>query len=134
MKRKWEEIFFECIWLGGKEIKWWSLCVFSLSLPKSFLSKIELKLKEEIGHYFWTKMPMHNCTLASSTLIFFTLFFFFFLMDVAWLYFILFYIFPWTFPCTSSFLFSLFFFFFSFDLLGSRCLSLFFFLIIIFKS
>ena len=29
--------------------------------PKCFLSKMERKLKREIGHHFWTKMPMYNC-------------------------------------------------------------------------
>ena len=65
-------------WVGMKESKWWGLGVSSPSLPKSFLLKMEIKLKEEIGHHFWMKMPICNCTWASSTLLFFTLFFFFF--------------------------------------------------------
>ena len=65
-------------WVGMKESKWWGLGVSSPSLPKSFLLKMEIKLKEEIGHHFWMKMPICNCTWASSTLLFFTLFLFFF--------------------------------------------------------
>ena len=38
------------------------LGVFSPILPKNFLPKMERKLKEKIGHHFWTKMPMCNCT------------------------------------------------------------------------
>ena len=83
-------------WVGMKESKWWGLGVSSPSLPKSFLLKMEIKLKEEIGHHFWTKMPICNCTWASSTLLFFTLFFFsfsFFLLDVACLLLFFFYFF-----------------------------------------
>ena len=52
-------------WVGRKENKWWGSCIFSPGPPKSFLSKIERKLKGEIGHNFWTKMPMYNCTWVS---------------------------------------------------------------------
>ena len=51
------KIFLECVWLGGeesvfgwvgrKENKWWGLGIFFPNLPKSFLSKIERKLKGE---------------------------------------------------------------------------------------
>ena len=34
-------------WMGRKKNKWWGLGVFSLDPPKSFLSKIKRKLKEE---------------------------------------------------------------------------------------
>ena len=60
-----------------KENKLWDLDVFSPSPLKSFLPKIRKKLKEEIMHHFWTKMPMCSCTWASSTLLFFTSFFLF---------------------------------------------------------
>ena len=84
-------------WVGMKESKWWGLGVSSPSLPKSFLLKMEIKLKEEIGHHFWTKMPICNCTWASSTLLFFTLFFSFsfsfFLLDIACLLLVFFYFF-----------------------------------------
>ena len=84
-------------WVGMKESKWWGLGVSSPSLPKSFLLKMEIKLKEEIGYHFWTKMPICNCTWASSTLLFFTLFFSFsfsfFLLDVACLLLFFFYFF-----------------------------------------
>ena len=75
-------------WVEMKENKWWDLGVFFLDPLKSFLPKSERKLKGEIGHHFWTKMPMCNCTRASSTLLFFTPFFFFYLLDVAF-YFLL---------------------------------------------
>ena len=39
-------------WMGRKENKWWDSSVFSPSLPKIFLSKIERKLKREIKHHF----------------------------------------------------------------------------------
>ena len=39
-----------------------NLGIFSLIPPKNFLSKMERKLKIKIGHHFWTKMPMCNCT------------------------------------------------------------------------
>ena len=38
------------------------LGIFSLIQPKNFLSKMERKLKGKIGHHFWTKMSMCNCT------------------------------------------------------------------------
>ena len=34
-------------WMGRKENKWWGLGVFSPGPPKSFLSKMERKLKVE---------------------------------------------------------------------------------------
>ena len=50
------------------------LDVFSPDPPKSVLSKIDRKLKGEIGHLIWTKMPR---TIATSlALLFFALFFF----------------------------------------------------------
>ena len=65
-------------WMGRKENKWWGPCVFFLDPPKSFLLKIEKKLKGKIGYHFWTKMPMCNYIWASSMLLFFPPFFFFF--------------------------------------------------------
>ena len=49
-------------WVGRKDNKWWGQGVFSPGPPKSFLSKMERKLKVEIWHHFWTKVPMCNCT------------------------------------------------------------------------
>ena len=44
-----EKNFFECVWLDGrKENKWWGVCIFSPGPPKSFLPKMERKLKEKI--------------------------------------------------------------------------------------
>ena len=84
-------------WVERKKNKWWGLGVFSPGPLKRFLPKIERKVKGEIGHHFWMKMPMCNCTRALSTLLFFTLFFFplgcyllFFLMDDACLFFLFF--------------------------------------------
>ena len=97
-------------WVGSKENKWWGLGIFSLGPPKSFLSKIERKLKRKIRHNFWTKMPctvglgLHPCSFSSQPFFFFP---YFFHLDVAC-------------PCP-------FFFFFSFHLLGRRCLPFFFF-------
>ena len=51
-------------WVERKENKWWNLSVFSLGPPKSFLSKMERKLKGEIGHHFWMTMSMYNCTFT----------------------------------------------------------------------
>ena len=40
--------FLECVWLSVKEgNKWWGLDIFSLDQPKSFLFKMEKKLKRE---------------------------------------------------------------------------------------
>ena len=39
-------------WMGRKKNKQWNSSVFSPVSPKSFLSKIERKLKGKIGHYF----------------------------------------------------------------------------------
>ena len=50
---------------------------FSLGPPKSFLLKMEKKLKGKIWHHFWTEVPMYNCTWASSSC--FSSHFFFFL-------------------------------------------------------
>ena len=49
MKRKWEENFFWSVigWVGRKENKCWGLGVFSPGPPKSFLSKMERKMKGE---------------------------------------------------------------------------------------
>ena len=48
--------------------------------PKNFLPKIERKLKKKIGHHFWTKIPMCNCTWpclrCSSSFFIFYLFLF----------------------------------------------------------
>ena len=49
-------------WMGRKENKLMAPSVFSPGLPKSFLPKMERKLKGEIEHHFWTKMSMCNCT------------------------------------------------------------------------
>ena len=49
LERKWEWKFFWSVfgWVGRKENKWWGLVVFSPDPPKSFLPKIERKLKGE---------------------------------------------------------------------------------------
>ena len=49
MERKWEgKLFWNVFgWVGRKENKWWSLGVFSPNPSKSFLPKIERKLKRE---------------------------------------------------------------------------------------
>ena len=61
IKKMGRKIFLSVFgWMGRKENKWWNPCIFSPSSQKSFLSKIERKLKREIVHYFWTKMPMYN--------------------------------------------------------------------------
>ena len=56
------------------------LGIFSLIQPKNFLSKMERKLKGKIGHHFWTKMSMCNCTWpclrCSSSFFIFYLFLF----------------------------------------------------------
>ena len=67
-------------WVGRKENKWWNPDVVSPCPPKSSLSKMEKKLRGKIGHHFWTKMPMCNCTWACprcSSSFFFSFFFFF---------------------------------------------------------
>ena len=71
------ENFFEICLVGGRKENKWSLSVFFSGSPKSFLPKIWRKLKGEIGHHFWTIMPMYSCNWAFSTLHFFTFFFFF---------------------------------------------------------
>ena len=61
-------------WVERKENKWWDSGVFSLGLPKSFLPKMERKLKRKIGYHFLTKMPICSCTwacLRCSSLFFF---------------------------------------------------------------
>ena len=98
-----------------KENKCWDSGIFFLNPPKNFLSKIERKMKEKIEHHFWKKMPMCNCTWASSTLLFFILFFLWMLPAPFLLF--LFYFLLWTFAASSS-LFFFFFFFFFFYLLG----------------
>ena len=52
--------------------------VFSPLAHQKVLSKIERKLKREIGYHFWTKMPMYNCTFTYVA--FFTFFFFLFFL------------------------------------------------------
>ena len=54
MKRKLEGKLFWSVfgWVGRKKNKWWDLGVFFPSPLKSFLSKIERKLKGKIGHHF----------------------------------------------------------------------------------
>jgi len=49
LERKWEgKLFWSMIgWVGRKENKWWDSNVFSSGPPKSFLSKVERKLKAE---------------------------------------------------------------------------------------
>ena len=100
---------FGCV--ERKENKWWDSGVFSLGSPKSFLSKMERKLKRKIRHNFWTKMPctvglgLHPRSFSSQP------FFFFFLI-----------FFTWTLPAPAPSSF-----FFSFHLLGRRCLPFFFF-------
>ena len=73
------------------------LGVFSPDPPKSVLSKIDRKLKGEIGHLIWTKMPTYNCNFTCFAFLhtFFFLteqallpaFFFFFLTTPASLFF-----------------------------------------------
>ena len=93
LKKKWEEKLFWSVfgWMGRKENKWWDRGVFSPDPPKSFLSKMERKLKGEIRHHFWTKMPMYNCTFTHVALIFFLrclpLFFFFLLFRCVFFFF-----------------------------------------------
>ena len=76
-------------WVGRKENKWWNLGVFSPGPPKSFLPKIERKLKRKIGHYFLDKNSHVQVHMGLSTLfcfIFFFLFsiFFFFFPPGRW--------------------------------------------------
>ena len=84
--KKWDKKLLWSVfgWMGRKENKWWDRGLFSPDPPKSFLFKMERKLKGEIRHHFWTKMPMYNCTFTPVTLIFFLRclppFFFFFLL------------------------------------------------------
>ena len=113
-------------WVKMKENKLWGLGVFTLDPLKSFLLKMERKLKEEMELLNGRKYP---CALAHElclTLLFFTSFFsfsFFFFFHFSWLLFppffflppghclfFFFFFFPWTLP--------FFFFFFFFDLLG----------------
>ena len=105
-------------WVGRKENKLWGPNVFFPNLQKKFLSKMERKLKREIGHYFWTKIPMwiahglYPFCFSSSTLPFFFL-------DVACLFFFFLFSFDWLGRHRLPLLLFLFFFyFFSFDLLG----------------
>ena len=94
LKKKWDKILLWSVfgWMGRKENKWWDRGLFSPDPPKSFLFKMERKLKGEIRHHFWTKMPMYNCTFTHVTLIFFLRclppFFFFFCccLDVIFFY------------------------------------------------
>ena len=72
---------------------------------------MERKLKREIGHYFWMKIPMCNYTWALSMLFFFIDVALFFFLDVVCLFF---------------------FFFFSFDLLGRLVQYSFFFFFCLF--
>ena len=69
-------------WVGRMKNKWWGPCIFSPGLSKSFLSKIKRKLKREIVHHFWIKMPLYNCTFTHAAFlhIFFHLFFFLFFL------------------------------------------------------
>ena len=86
---------FPVMWGEGENLILWTCppiaIPISLDPQKNFLPKIGRKLKGEIGHNFWKKMPMYSCTWASSTLLFFTFFFgfFFFLLEVA--FFVLFF-------------------------------------------
>ena len=80
IERKWKgKLFWNVFsWVERKKNKLWGSGIFSLGLPKSFLLNIKRKLKWKIGHNFWTKTPMCNCTWASSRC-FSSQFFFFFL-------------------------------------------------------
>ena len=73
---------FPVMWGEGENLILWTCppiaIPISLDPQKNFLPKIGRKLKGEIGHNFWKKMPMYSCTWASSTLLFFTFFFGFF--------------------------------------------------------
>ena len=55
--------------------------VFSSLAHQKILSKMEWKLKREIWHHFWTKMPTYNCTFTHITFLH-TFFFFFFLLMI----------------------------------------------------
>ena len=74
-------------WVEREENKWWNPGVFSLGPPKSFLPKMERKLKRKIGHLFLDKNSHVRLHMGLSTLLCFTLFPFFlfsfsFLLDV----------------------------------------------------
>ena len=73
---------FPVMWGEGENLILWTCppiaIPISLDPQKNFLPKIGRKLKGEIGHNFWKKMPMYSCTWASSTLLFFTFLFGFF--------------------------------------------------------
>ena len=91
-------------WVGRKENKWWNPDVVSPCPPKSSLSKMKKKLRGKIGHHFWTKMPMCNCTWAcprcSSS--FFFSFSFSFLLNIASSPLFFFFFFTGQAPYTSS--------------------------------
>ena len=58
-------------WIGRKENKWWDPCIFSLDLPKTFLSKMKRKLNGDEFFLNWHKYP---CEYSTSCLYFFFLF------------------------------------------------------------
>ena len=73
-------------WVEREENKLWNPSVFSLGPPKSFLPKMERKLKRKIGHLFLDKNSHVRLHMGLSTLLCFTLFsFFFFLFLSSWL-------------------------------------------------
>ena len=61
-------------WVGRKENKWWSLVVFSLGPPKTFLPKIERILGRENS---WNELPKILLEFTSKSQ---TYFFFLFLL------------------------------------------------------
>ena len=100
------KICLECVWLDRKENKWWDSCIFSPDSSKSFLSKIERKLRErnswnkllKIPLKFTIKFPMYWLFFCYWLVdFFFSLAFFSFVTDVmVFIFFFFFFSFIWT--------------------------------------
>ena len=128
-------------WIGRKENKWWSLCVFFSDLPKYFLFKIKRKLSE---YEFFLNRQKRPCIcahasffLVASFFIFYFIFIFlrpgrasfFFPATLPLFFFLFFFFFFWLSMACLLFYFSdstVAFFFFLFDFLGSGHDSFFF--------
>ena len=74
-------------WVEMKENKGWNLCVFFPGPLKSFLPKMERKLKREIAQ------GLHPCCFSSHLFSCWTLLFIFYLAGIACLFFFFFFLF-----------------------------------------
>ena len=84
LERKWEEKLFGVCLIGWRERKINDgIRCFLSDLLKSFLPKMERKLKKKFRHHFWTKMPICSCPWACPRCL--SSFFLFFLFLSSWL-------------------------------------------------